>query len=82
MTNTNEKINQCRQINIGSSDHQILFCSRKRKKEKVGNHKQIPFRSFKSYSVDKYEKALGKVTFSNCDRCHNVNKAYNSFFKN
>ena len=82
MTNTNEKITQRRLINIGLSDHQILFCSRKIKKEKVGSHKQISFRSFKSYSIDEYEKALGKVTFSNCDRCHNINKAYNYFFKN
>ena len=51
------------------------------KKEKVGGHKQISFRSFKNYSVDKYEKALGKVTFPNYEKLHNINKAYNDFFR-
>ena len=42
----------------------MIFCTRKIKKEKVGGHKQITFRSFKNYSVDEYEKALGKVTYN------------------
>ena len=81
MTNTNEKITQCVLINIGLSDHQMIFCTRKIKKDKVGGNKQISFRSFKDYSVDKYEKALGKVTFPNFEKYHNINKAYNNFFQ-
>ena len=81
LTNTNEKITQCGLINIGLSDHQMIFCTRKIKKEKVGGHKQISFRSFKTYSVDEYEKALGKVTFPNYEKYHNINKAYNDFFQ-
>ena len=41
----------------------MIFCTRKIKKDKVGGHKQISFRSFKDYSTDEYDKALGKVTF-------------------
>ena len=74
LTNTNEKITQCGIINIGLSDHQMIFCTRKIKKEKVGGHKQISFRSFKTYSVDEYEKALCKVTFRNNENYHNINK--------
>ena len=81
MTNTNEKITQCVLINIGLSDHQMIFCTSKIKKDKVGGNKQISFRSFKDYSVDKYEKALGKVTFPNFEKYHNINKAYNNFFQ-
>ena len=33
---------------------------RKRKKEKVCDHKQISFRSIKNYYVDESEKALAK----------------------
>ena len=66
-------------INIGLSDHQMIFCTRKIKREKVGDHKEISFRSFKNYSVDEYEKALGKVTFPNYEK-YNINKAYNDFF--
>ena len=32
LTNTNEKITQCRLINIGLSDNQMIFCTRKIKK--------------------------------------------------
>ena len=39
----------------------MIFCMRKIIREKVGCHKQISFRSFKNYSVDEYEKALGKI---------------------
>ena len=55
LTNTNEKTTQCGQINIGLSDHQMIFCMRKIEKKKVGGHKQISFRYFKTYSVDEYE---------------------------
>ena len=51
----NEKNTQCGLVNIGLSDHQMIFCTRKIIKEKVGNHKQISFRSSKNYSVDEYE---------------------------
>ena len=57
------------------------FCTRKIKKDKVGGHKQISLRSFKNYTVDKYETALGKVTFPNYEKFHNINKAYNDFFQ-
>ena len=52
----------------GLSDHQKIFCTRKTKKEKVGIHKHISFRSFKNYSVDEYEKALGQVIFPNYEQ--------------
>ena len=65
LPNTNEKIAQCGLINVGLSDHQIIFCTRKTKKDKVGVHKQISFRLFKKYSVDEHGKTLGQVIFPN-----------------
>ena len=56
------------------------ICQRKIKKEKFVDLKQILLRSFKNYSVDEYEKALGIVTFPNYERHHNTNKAYNDLF--
>ena len=50
-------------------------------KDKVGGHKQISFRPFKSYSVDKYKNAQGKVTFPGYQNFHNINKEYNFFQK-
>ena len=68
LTNTNKKLTQYGLFNIGLSDYQIIFCTRKNKKEKVGAHKQISFRSFKTYSVDECKKSPGKVTFPNCEK--------------
>ena len=67
-------------MDIGLSDHQMIFFTKKIEKEKVGGHKQILFRSSKNYSVDEHEKALGKVTFPNHER-YNIKKVYNNFFQ-
>ena len=80
LTNMNKKIPQCELINIGLPDHQMIFCTRKIKNEKVGGHIQISFRYFKTYSVDEYKKALGKDAFPNYEEC-NINKAHNFFQK-
>ena len=58
----------------------MIFSTRKTKKEKVGVRKQISFRSFKKYSVDEYEKALGQVIFPDYEKYSSVNKVYNDFF--
>ena len=58
----------------------MIFCGRKTNKEKLGIHKQISFRSFKKYSVEEYEKALGQVIFPNYEKYSNINKAYNDVF--
>ena len=58
----------------------MICCTRKTKKEKVGIHKQISFRSFKKYSVNEYEKAQGQVIFPNYEKNSNVNKIYDDFF--
>ena len=59
---------QCGLIDIGLSDHQMIFCTAKIKKENVGGHTQISCRSFKNYSVDKHENAPAKVTFPNYEK--------------
>ena len=59
----------------------MIFCTRKIKKEKVGGHKQTSFTSCENHSVDEYEKTLGKITFPNYEKYHNINKAYNDFFQ-
>ena len=43
------------------------FLYEKIKKEKVGGHNLVSFRSFKNHSVDEYEKAEGKVKLSNSE---------------
>ena len=49
-------------INVGFSDHQLIFCTRKVSKFKTGSvHKYINFRSLKNYRVDDYKKSLGQL---------------------
>ena len=59
----------------------MVSCTTKIKRQKVGGHKQISFRSFKSYSVYEYEKALDKATLPNYEKYQNINKAYDNFFQ-
>ena len=64
-------------IDVGLSDHQLLYCTKKFSCAKVGTHNQIAFRSLKNYT----EEALSKVYFPNYENFGDVNKAYENFFK-
>ena len=50
-------------IDVGLSDHQIIYCTEKISRIKRGTHKQLRYRSLKNYSADIYEEALSKVDF-------------------
>ena len=45
ITNCEEKVTQS---DVWPSDHQLIFCTRKIKRVKTKNHKQISFRSLKT----------------------------------
>ena len=47
-----ERVTQRGIIDVGLSDHQLIFCTRKLSRIKRGTHKHIKFRSFKHYSAD------------------------------
>ena len=51
-------------IHIRLSDHQMSLGTRKAKKEKVDDHKQIFFRSSKKCSANDYKKVLSKSYIS------------------
>ena len=51
-----ERVTQSGVIDIGLSDHQLIYCTRKISRIKRGPHKQIKFRSFKHYTVDLFEQ--------------------------
>ena len=63
-------------IDVGLSDHQIVYCTRKIKR---GTHKKIRCRSLKNYSADIYEEALGRVDFLNYNNFGNINDGYSNF---
>ena len=58
IANCEEKLTQSGAINTSISYRQLIFCSRKNKRVKTNNHKQISFLSLKNYSMDNFEREL------------------------
>ena len=65
-----ERVTQSGVIDIGFSDHHLIYCTRKISRIKREWHKQIKLCSFKRYMVDLSEQELPKLNF---------NKAYNEW---
>ena len=53
-----KRVSQKGIIDIGISDHQLIFCTRKTLKTKTASHKQISFSSLKNYSSVTYDEDL------------------------
>ena len=75
------RVTQREILNVGLSDHQLIYCARKITKIKRGGHKQIKFRSFKNYTIDGYEKVLVEINFPEYKNFDNVNDAYSKFIQ-
>ena len=89
-------VSQKKIIDIGISDHQLIFCTRKTLKTKTGSHKQIrqgpiqtktgshkqiSFHSLNNYNVVAYQETLKKVKFPNYENFININEAYSNFIQ-
>ena len=69
-------------INVGVSDHHLVFCKRKISRIKTGSaHKYLNLCSSKNYTTDYYEEALRQVDFPNYESFGDVNEAYSNFFQ-
>ena len=67
---------------MGLSDHQLIYCTRKFSRNKVGTVKQITFCSLKKLiTAEAYKEALGKVCFPDYENFSDVNKAYENFIQ-
>ena len=75
-----DRVSQSGVIDVGISDHQLIYCTRKTARIKSYCHKQITFRSLKNYSPDVYEEALRKLSFPNYELFDNIDRAYENFF--
>ena len=80
LTNTTN-ISQSGVIDLGISDHNIIFLTRKMKKIKLNHHTYIKYRSFKNFSVSEYEERLKLVNFPNYLKFDNIDSAYSNFLK-
>ena len=76
------RVSQKGVINVGVSDHQLIFCTRKISKIKTGgDHKYLNFCSLKNYTADYYKETLKQVDFPNYENFGDVNEAYSNFFQ-
>ena len=78
-TNNSEKIYQSGVLNVGLSDHLIVFCSRKIIRGQIGKHKTIKIRSVKNYSPIEFLNKLRNVDWTIVTNCTDVNKAWDNF---
>ena len=76
-----DRVTQRGILNVGLSDHQLIYCTRKITRIKRSGHKQIKFCSFKNYTIDGYEKSLVEITFPEYKNFGNVNDAYSNFIQ-
>ena len=67
---------------VGISDHQLIFCTRKIPPLKTGaTYKYLNFRSLKNYTIDCYKEGLKQLNFRNYKSFDDVNFAYSNFFQ-
>ena len=79
LTNSEDKISQSGIIDVGLSDHQLIFCTRKLTKKKTGITKYINSRSMKNYTKEILKEKLQSINFPNYTNFQNTNSAYSDF---
>ena len=63
LTNSREKISQSSVIDIGISDHQLIYLTRKLHRMKSNTHKQIKIRHLKNYSIKSLSQGFSMINF-------------------
>ena len=66
-------------LDIGLSDHQLVFCTRKKQKSKINKHKTIKTRSLKKYTAENFCDKHKDVNFANYSEFADVNDAFVDF---
>ena len=79
LANFLDRVTQQGILNVGLSDHQLIYCTRKITRIKRSSHEQITFRSFKNYNIDGHEKSLVEINFPDYKKFDNVNDTYSNF---
>ena len=76
LINIDRKISQKGVTDVGLSNHQLIYCTRKILRIKTNMHNQIRVRSLKKYTAELLIKELKKINFPNYNIFFNVNIAY------
>ena len=79
LTNSGDRISQFGIVNVGLSDHQLIYCTRKITRTRLNAHKYVKMRSLKYYSEDLYVKKLKEIDFPDYSNFKDINEAYSDF---
>ena len=81
LVNSKDKISQTAVIDLGLSDHQMIYCTMKILRPKTGEKTFIKIRSLKHYSKENLNEKLTNVVFPNYSNYVDINEAYSDFIK-
>ena len=76
-----DNVSQSGVIEIGISNHQLIYCTRKTARFKSYCHKQITFCSLINDSPGIYEEALIKLSFPNYELFDGIDTSYENFIQ-
>ena len=79
LTNSADRISQFGVVNVGLSDHQLIYCTRKITRTRLNAQKYVKMRSLKYYSEDLYAKKLTEIDFPDYSYFKDINEAYSDF---
>ena len=81
LTNSEELISASGVIDVGVSDHQLIYLTRKKMKEKVYKHTVKRMRSYKNYTPEDYLSNLSSTNFCDYSKFDDVDTALNHFLE-
>ena len=76
LTNSTDKIFQVGTTDVGLSDHQFIYCSRKKFKEKTHTKTYIKYRSLKNYTPEILIEKSKNIYFPDYSTFDDVNEGY------
>ena len=79
LTNASNMISSSGVIDIGISDHQMIYCTRKLVRSRYNIHKNIRCRSFENYDATSFVDILRLCNFPNYETYGDINHAYSDF---
>ena len=79
LMNSPDKVGLSGVIDLGLSDHDLIYCTRKTSLPKSHKHNEIFVRSLKRYSAEKFLEILREIVFPNYLTYTCANDAYSDF---
>ena len=81
ISNSTQKISQHGVLNLGLSDHQMIYCTRKSTRAKSYDHKYIKVRSMKNYNRELFLNKLKLLKLPSYSEFIDINAAYSHFLQ-